>query len=252
MLKDITLGRYYSISSVLHSLDPRTKIVFLTFYLVSVFFANSLATCIFTATVLAVLIVLSKVPLKFMFRGLRTIAVIVLVADLINILTVEQGLVKSAIITLRMVEIVLASNLLTLTTKPKDIADATEMLLSPLKKIKVPVHDFATIIAIAVRFIPILTTEAQTIAEAQKARGADFESKNLFKRVKTFSSVLIPLFALSFKKADELADAMDSRLYAAKNPTRLHLLLIGEYDILSFILTAEYVAVFILWRVLCL
>lgn len=242
MLKDVTLGRYYMTDSILHRLDPRTKMVITIAYIVMTFFCNSILTCALSFAVLCLLVFLSKVPLKYMVKGLRAIFIIVLITDLINIFFVPNGLWKAFIVTLRMVEIVFASNLLALTTKPKVLAEGIEKGLGWMKALHVPVHDFATMICIAFRFLPILTQEADRVMEAQKARGADFESGNLIQRAKALMPILIPLFASAFRRADELSQAMDSRLYGSGETTSLHPLNYDRFDALFYIESAIYIA----------
>lgn len=249
MLKDVTLGRYYPIDSPLHRLDPRTKMAAVIVYIVTTFLASTPLSCALTFAVLGILIYMSRVPLRYMLKGLRAVLVIVIVTDLINIFLVDNGLWKAFLITIRMFEIVLGSNLLSLTTKPKDIASGIEKALSPLKAIKVPVHDLATMVSIAFRFLPILTQEADRVMDAQKARGADFESGNLIRRAKALMPILIPLFVSAFRRADELALAMDSRLYGSTpQPGNLHPLSYTKADSLAYILSAFYLAAAILLR----
>lgn len=249
MLKDVTLGRYYPTSSFLHTLDPRTKLVGVLLYIVSVFLARDPVGLVCTFLFLCFLIAQSKVPLRYMLKGIRSIVFIVVFTDVMNILFVEDGLWKSILITVRMVEIVLGSNLLSLTTKPKEIAAGIEKGLGWMKRIHIPVHDFATMISIAFRFIPILTDEADRIMEAQKARGADFESGNLVRRAKALMPILIPLFVSAFRRADELALAMDSRLYGSGEPTSLHPLSYKREDCVSYVSVLLYFLLILLWRV---
>lgn len=252
MIFDVTLGRYYRTQSPLHSLDVRSKMAFTVLYIVSVFLANSITTCLLTFLVLCILIRASRVPLSYMLRGLKAIFVIIVVTDLINILSYPQGWIRALINTLRMIEIVLASNLLTLTSKPKDISDGLEKALSPLSYIGLPVHDLATMISIAIRFLPILTDEARKVMDAQRSRGADFESGNLIQRAKALMPVLIPLFNSAFKRADQLSEAMDSRLYGYTKATRLHPLRYSRRDACFYLMTLCYLAVFLTVRFLCL
>lgn len=249
MLKDVTLGRYYPIESPLHELDPRTKMVAVLIYIVTTFLASTPITCALTFLVLCLLIHLSKVPVRYMVKGLRAVVIIVVITDLINIFFVDNGLWKAFIVTLRMIEIVLGSNILSLTTKPKTLAAGIEKGLGWMKKIHVPVHDFATMISIAFRFLPILTSEADKVMEAQKARGADFESGNLLRRAKALMPILIPLFVSAFRRADELALAMDSRLYGSGEPTSLHPLQYGASDAVFYLMTFAYLALVILLKV---
>ena len=249
MLKDVTLGRYYPTSSPLHSLDPRTKLFGLLVYLVLVFLASDLTGLLLGLACLVYLIILSNVPFKYILRGLKPVIVVVLIADLLNILFVDKGLKNAIYLTLRMFEVIWGSNVLCTTTKPKELSAGLEKALGFLKKIGVPVHDFATMLVLALRFIPILSNEAGHILEAQKARGADFESGNLIQRAKALFPLIIPLFVSAFRKADTLAIAMDSRLYGSCEPTVLKPLKYGSKDFVSYILIFITLALGILARI---
>ena len=249
MLKDINLGRYYKTSSFLHSLDPRTKLVFLLIYIVCVFLADTVLQCSVVLLALASLIVLSEVPLSFMLRGLRTPLIVLLFADVLNILFLDDGLRFSILLTLRIIEVVLASNLLTLTTGPKEIADGLEKGLGWMKAFKVPVHDFATMVAIAFRFIPILSREARDLMDAQRMRGADFSHGGIIKRAKALGPLTVTVFASAFRRADELSLAMDSRLYGySDRPGKLHPLRYGRNDAASYVALFTFLAVVILMK----
>ena len=249
MLKDINLGRYYRSSSFLHSLDPRTKLVFLLVYIICVFLADTAIQCAVVLISLVALIALSKVPLSFMFKGLRTLLIVLLVVDILNILLLDDGLRFSILLTLRMIEVVLASNLLTLTTRPKEIADGLEKGLGWLKAFKVPVHDLATMVAIAFRFIPILTQEARDLMDAQRMRGADFSHGSIIKRAKALGPLTVTVFASAFRRADELSLAMDSRVYNySDNPGKLNPLEYGRNDAAAYIAIFTFLAVVILMK----
>lgn len=236
MLKDVTLGRYYPTTSPLHSLDPRTKLFGLFVYIVLVFLASDITGLVLCLACLVFLMILSNVPFRYVLRGLRPIIIVVLLADILNILFVNDGLKRAIYLTLRMFEVIWGSNVLCTTTKPKDISSALEKSLGFLKKLGVPVHDFATMIVLALRFIPILSNEALHIMEAQKARGANFESGNLVKRAKALFPLIIPLFVSAFRKADSLAIAMDSRLYGSCEPSVLKPLKYSKNDYMSYFL----------------
>lgn len=249
MIKDVTLGRYYPVKSSLHTLDPRTKLLGLFVYIIFVFISNDFTSLFLCFSALVLLMALSNVPLKYVIQGLKPIFVIILITDLYNILFVDDGLKKAIITTLRMIEVVWGSNVLCLTTKPKDIATGLEKSLGFLKKIHLPVHDFATMIMIAFRFIPILSTEAVHIMEAQKARGANFENGNPIQRAKALLPIVIPLFASAFRKADSLAIAMDSRLYGTSEPSVLHSLQYEKNDIVSYLVIFIFALLCILAKV---
>ena len=249
MLKDINLGRYYQTSSFLHSLDPRTKLAFLLIYIVCVFLADTVLQCAFVLLALVALIALSRVPLAFMFRGLRTLLIVLIVVDVLNILFLDDGLRFSILLTLRLIETVLASNLLTLTTRPKEIADGLEKGLGWMKTFKVPVHDLATMVAIAFRFIPILTQEARDLMDAQKMRGASFSEGNLIKRAKALGPLTITVFAAAFRRAGELSLAMDSRFYNySAKPGKLNPLTYRREDAASYVAVFTFLAVVILMK----
>jgi len=249
MIKDVTLGQYYPTSSPLHLLDPRVKLFGLLIYIVMVFVASDVTGLFLCFAALLLLMILSNVPFSYVVRGLKPILVIILITDLYNIFFVDDGLRKAIITTLRMIEVVWFSNVLCLTTKPKDIASGLEKSLGFLNKIRIPVHDFATMIVLAFRFIPILSSEAVRIMEAQKARGADFEKGNLIQRAKALIPIVIPLFVSAFRKSDSLAMAMDSRLYGTCEPSVLHSLKYGKNDSVSYIIIAIFAVLVILSKV---
>ena len=249
MLKDINLGRYYQTSSFLHSLDPRTKLAFLLIYIVCVFLADTVLQCALVLLALVALIALSRVPPAFMFKGLRTLAIVLLIVDVLNILLLDDGLRFSILLTLRLIETVLASNLLTLTTRPGEIADGLEKGLGWLKVFKVPVHDMATMVAVAFRFIPILTQEARDLMDAQRMRGASFDEGSLIRRAKTLGPLTITVFASAFRRADELSLAMDSRFYNySSKPGKLDPLSYRREDAASYVAIFAFLAVVILMK----
>ncbi len=236
MLKDVTLGRFYPTESPLHALDPRTKLFGLLVYLVLVFLASDLTGLVLGLASLVFLMILSNVPFRYVLRGLKPVMVVIILADLVNIFFVDDGLKKALYLTLRMFEVIWGSNVLCTTTKPKDISAGLEKALGWMKKLGVPVHDFATMIVLALRFIPILSNEASHIMEAQKSRGADFESGSLARRAKALFPLIIPLFVSAFRKADSLAIAMDSRLYGSKEPSVLKPLKYSSKDVIAYII----------------
>ncbi len=230
-MKDVSLGQYYPASSFVHKMDARVKILLTIAFIVGVFLVSSFHFLGFLACFLFVLIatIFAKVPILKVLRSIRGILIFIILSAIIQIffnasgnvlvewsfITItDEGLLNAGFIVCRIALIVCGASLLTLTTTPVEIADGIESLLYPLKFIKFPVHEFALIMSIALRFIPTLLEETDRIIKAQKARGADFESGNIFKRAKALIPVLIPLLIGSFKRADELADAMDARCYA--------------------------------------
>ena len=248
MLKDLNLGRYHQGDSFLHRLDPRTKLVFLIVCIVCVFLAETVLQCAMVALALIGLIALSKVPLSFMFRGFRTIIIVLLIVDVLNVILLDDGLRISILLTLRMLEVVLASNLLTLTTRPFEIADGLEKGFGWLKKFKVPVHDLATMVAIAFRFVPILTQEARDLMDAQSMRGADYSQGNLIRKAKALGPLAVTVFASAFRRADELSLAMDSRLYGMSKDNASPKLKYSREDVAFYICIFCTLAVMILMK----
>ena len=248
MLKDLNLGRYYDSSSFLHRLDPRTKLAFLLIFIVCAFLAETVIQCAVVLCTLVALIALSRVPLRFMFKGFRTIVVVVLIVDVINIIFLDDGIRISILLTLRMFEVILASNLLTLTTRARRIADGLEKGFSWLRVFKVPVHDLATMVGIAFRFVPILTDEARDLLDAQSMRGADFTQGSLIRKARALGPLAITVFASAFRRADELSLAMDSRLYG-ETSGKLNPLCYRREDAASYICIFCLPAVIILLRI---
>lgn len=233
-MKDVSFGSYFPASSFVHKMDARAKILIVIAYMVAVFMVSAFHFLGFAACLLFVIVaaVVSKVPFFLVLKSVKTIIFFVAFSAVLQLFFNKQGtvlwwvitdvgLLNAGFIVARILLIVLGASLLTLTTSPVELADGIEGLLYPLKWIKFPVHEFALIMSIALRFIPTLIDETDRIIKAQKARGADFESGNIFKRAKALIPVLIPLLISSFRRADELADAMDSRCYAgSKTRTR--------------------------------
>ena len=236
-LKDITLGQYFPGHSFVHKLDPRTKLLAVVLYIVALFLAKSFVTYGIMFLLLAVSIAISKVPLKSIVRGLKPVVFIVVFTAILNlfytpgdhvlvkvwILTITlEGVFNAFFMVVRILMLIAGTFLLTYTTSPILLTDALECLLGPLKKIKVPVHELAMIMSIALRFIPTIIEETDKIMSAQRARGADFESGNLIQRAKALIPLLVPLFISAFRRADELAVAMECRCYhGGEGRTRL-------------------------------
>lgn len=258
-MKDISFGQYYPSNSFVHKMDAKIKILLSIAYIVSVFLVSSFHFLGYLACFLFVVAVtvVAKVPFLRVLKSMKAILFIVVFSAVIQIFfnndkgtplwtngfITDYGLYSAAFIILRITLIVLGASLLTLTTSPVEIADGIEGLLLPLKYIKFPVHEFALIMSIALRFIPTLLDETDRIIRAQKARGADFESGNIFKRAKALIPVLIPLLISSFRRADELADAMDSRCYAgSKNRTKYKKSKLTYRDLMGTLFTACLVA----------
>ena len=217
-MRDLTLGQYYPTNSPVHRADPRIKLVILILYMVTVFFCDSFFSFAFMTLFVIVTVILSRVPVLKVLKGLKFILILVLFT------------------TVRLILLVLMPTVLTLTSTPTELCDGLESLLSPLKLVRFPVHELALIMSIALRLIPTLIEETDKITNAQKARGAAFDSKNPFKKIKAMLPVLIPLFVSSFRRADELADAMDSRCYrGAKGRTRMKKLTVHASDIIALL-----------------
>ena len=228
MIRDITIGQYYPSGSLIHKLDPRTKILITFAYIIGLFFINHLIGYAFVAACFYAAVKVSKVPLKFMLKGLKSIMFILLFTVVLNVFftttgnvlwswgflkITDEGLMIAIKMGIRLILLIVGSSLLTLTTSPIELTDGIESLLSPFRKIGVPAHEIAMMMSIALRFIPILLEETDKIMNAQKSRGADFSSGGLLKRAKALIPILVPLFVSSFKRADELATAMESRCY---------------------------------------
>ncbi len=262
-MKNITLGQYYPADSYLHRADPRAKLIMSVIFIISIFFCKSLLG--FSAMLLSVfvLILISKVPMRTIFKSVRPILFILGFTMLINIFWTKgetllfqwkfisvytEGIYNAVFMMIRIASLVIATSvLITYTTTPIALTDALESLLKPLAKIKVPVHDFAMMMTIALRFIPTLMDETEKIMAAQKARGADFSNGSLIKRVKALIPILVPLFASSFRRADELATAMECRCYrGGEGRTKLYVLKYRYSDIIGIFVAFICCALFVL------
>lgn len=227
MIRDITLGQYYPEQSVIHRLDARTKILGTLLYIIEIFLVNSFAGFGLVILALGVLIGISRVPVRFIFKGLKAVVFIILLTFVLNLfmfdgtvlwhwkfLTITyEGLYRSCFMALRLILLIIGTSMLTLTTKPMELTDGLEKLLKPFNRFGLPSHEIALMMSIALRFIPTLLEETDKIMKAQQARGADFESGNLIQRVKNMIPILIPLFVGSFRIAQDLALAMEARCY---------------------------------------
>lgn len=228
MIKDITIGQYYEADSKIHSLDPRLKLVGTFVFLISLFLFDNVANFVFITVFLVSVIKMSKVPFKYMIKGMKAIAFLLFITVLFNLLFTGQqdpifvlgpvkismmGIKLAATTTVRLTYLILGSSLMTLTTTPNQLTDAIEALLNPLKIVKFPVHEVAMMMSIALRFIPILVEETDKIMKAQMARGADFETGGLIKKAKAMIPLLVPLFISAFRRANDLAMAMEARGY---------------------------------------
>ena len=226
-MRDITIGQYYPADSVLHRLDPRVKLVGTFAFLISLFVGKGIAAYAIATVFLAAMIRLSKVPFQMIIKGLKAIIIILLITVSFNLFLTEgeilfqagffkvtkEGVSVAFFMALRLIYLVVGASLMTLTTTPNDLTDGLESVLGPLKKVKVPVHEISMMMSIALRFIPILMEETDRIMKAQKARGADFESGNLMEKAKAMVPLLVPLFISAFRRANDLAMAMEARCY---------------------------------------
>lgn len=264
MLRDITLGQFYPAKSVLHRLDPRTKFVGTLIFIVSVFLFNTFPGYGVATLFLAGMIALSRVPVKFMFKGLKAIFMILLITVIFNIVLTpgevlwswgflkitKEGLVLAGRMAIRLTYLVIGSSVMTLTTTPNQLTDGLERLLRPLNKVHVPVHEIAMMMSIALRFIPILMEETDKIMKAQIARGADFENGNLIQKVKNMVPLLVPLFISAFRRANDLAMAMEARCYhGGDNRTQMKPLKYKKRDHIAYLILFAYLAVAIGFRV---
>ena len=250
MLKDITLGQFFPGTSVVHRLDPRTKLILLVAYIVALFTAKSWISYGVCLAFLAVCIHISKIPLKSIVRGMKPLVMILVFTGVLNLffaggervivklwfltLTVE-GVVRAVLMVSRILMLISATFLLTYTTSPISLTDGLETLMNPLKVIRVPVHELSMMMCIALRFIPTLIEETDKIMSAQKARGTDFETGKLMDRVKALVPILVPLFISAFRRADELATAMECRCYhGGEGRTKMKLLRYKRWDLQAY------------------
>lgn len=250
MLKDITLGQYFPGQSVIHRLDPRTKLTMLVVYIVALFLAEGWVSYGLVFVFLAVVIRLSTIPLKSILRGMKPLVMILVFTGVLNLFFTQDGevLVKFWVLTVtsgglsralmmmaRILMLISGTFLLTYTTSPIALTDGLEALMNPLKKVGVPVHELSMMMCIALRFIPTLIEETDKIMSAQKARGADFESGSLTDRAKALIPILVPLFISAFRRADELATAMECRCYqGGEGRTKMKQLHYHREDFLSY------------------
>ena len=265
MLKDITLGQYFPGDSVFHRMDPRTKLILVILYIVALFQATNFLSYAAMALVTVTVIKVSRVPPKALVRGLKPIVIIIVLTAVLNMFYTEghvifqiwklkltvEGIIKAFFMVIRIVMLICGTFLLTYTTAPVALTDGLELLLNPLKKLHVPVHEMSMMMSMALRFIPTLIEETDKIISAQKARGADFESGNLIQRAKALLPILVPLFVSAFRRADELAIAMESRCYhGGEGRTRMKQLRYQRLDYIALLLGALMVAGMIAMRVM--
>lgn len=261
MLRDITIGQYYQTESVIHRLDPRVKLGGTLLYIVSLFLFKNFAGYLIAALFLGIVIKLSKVPFKFMVKGMKAILMLLMITVVFNLFLTQgtplitiwkltitvEGLRTAVSMAIRLTLLIIGSSVMTLTTTPNNLTDGMEKMMRPLKIFKVPVHEVAMMMSIALRFIPILLEETDKIMKAQIARGADFESGNLLKRAKALVPLLVPLFISAFRRANDLAMAMEARCYrGGEGRTKMKPLIYKKRDYSAYACIAAYLVLSII------
>lgn len=262
MFRDVSFGQYYPVDSPVHRLDARIKLILTIVFVVAIFFVKSYFGFMLTAALLLTVILLSRVPIGSVLRSVKGILFIILFTAIINLFLIKDsevlahwsvftitknGVDTTAKMVLRLIMLITGASILSLTTTPVALSDGLESLMKPLKAIKVPVHDIAIIMSIALRFIPTLFEETNKIISAQKARGASFDTGGLIARAKALLPVLIPLFVNSFRRADELAFAMDARCYnATEHRTKMKVARLGLGDLIAALVVLGYFVVILL------
>lgn len=262
MLRDITLGQYYQTESVIHRLDPRVKLVTTICFIISLFIVDNWIGYLIAILFLALVIRLSRVPVKFMVRGMKSILFLLIVAGCFNLFLTpgevlvsfwklkitKEGIFLASFMALRLILLIMGSSVMTLTTTPNQLTDGLEKLLGPLKHLRVPVHEIAMMMSIALRFIPILMEETDKIMKALIARGADFESGNLIKKAKSLVPLLVPLFISAFRRANDLAMAMEARCYrGGEHRTKMKPLIYRKRDWCAYGAVLVYLAVIVVF-----
>lgn len=260
MIRDITIGQYYQTDSVIHKLDPRVKLAGTVIFLISLFIGKSVPLYLFAAMFLAAMIKISKVPFRFIVKGLKAVLFILIFSAVFNLfltpgtpvvtlwkLTITwEGIVTALYMIFRLLMLIIGSSLLTLTTTPNNLTDGLEKSLGFLKIFRVPVHEVAMMMSIALRFIPILIEETDKIMKAQTARGADFDHGNIIQRAKAMVPLLVPLFISAFRRANDLAMAMEARCYrGGSGRTKMKPLKYKKRDIMAYAILFVYLAVMI-------
>ncbi len=261
MIRDITIGQYYPTGSLLHRLDPRVKLLGTLVFIISLFIADSWLGYVLAAAYLALMIGLSKVPISFMLRGLKAVMILLLISVGFNIFLTDgehvllefwiikitwEGVRQALFMGIRLVFLIMGSSLMTLTTTPNQLTDGLETGLGFLKKIHVPIHEIAMMMSIALRFIPILIEETDKIMKAQMARGADFETGGLIEKAKALVPILVPLFISSFRRATDLAMAMEARCYNGGVRTKMKPLKYERRDYITYGVFVVYLVLMIL------
>ncbi len=263
MFKDITIGQYYPTGSAIHRLDPRTKILFTLAFIILLFVINNLWGYLIAAGILAAIVIASKIPFSYIIRGIKGLIFIILLTVILNLfMTPGEVLVQFGVLritmegvriaifmAIRLIFLVMGTSIMTLTTSPLDLTDGMEDLMKYIPFVRRYAHELAMMMSIALRFIPTLMEETDRIMKAQKARGADFETGNLIARAKALIPILVPLFISAFRRADELATAMEARCYrGGENRTRMKELAYSRQDTLAFLMLALMTAALIASR----
>ncbi|MGI6752143.1 MAG: energy-coupling factor transporter transmembrane component T family protein [Anaerovoracaceae bacterium] len=261
MIRDITLGQYYPGNSKVHKLDPRIKIVGTLLYIVTLFLVRDFLGFIIAIAFLSTVTAISRVPVSFMLKGLKPIFIIIIFTFTVNMFMTKgttlvsigflsitkEGFYNAVFMALRLVLLIVGSSLLTLTTKPISLTDGIEKLLSPFKKFGLPTHELAMMMTIALRFIPTLLEETDKIMKAQMARGADFESGNIFRRARSLIPLLVPLFISAFRIAQDLAMAMEARCYrGGDNRTRMVEMAFHSRDLVAGLILVSFTVIIIM------
>lgn len=260
MLRDITLGQYYQTDSILHRMDPRVKLVGTIVYIISLFIYRNITAYVLALFFLVAVIKLSNVPFRFIVRGIKAIIFLLIITAVFNVFLTpgdplieiwkikitKQGIISAFYISVRLIFLIIGSSLMTLTTTPNNLTDGMEKLMKPLRIFKVPVHEVAMMMSIALRFIPILMEETDKIMKAQMARGADFESGKLMQRIKALVPILVPLFISAFRRANDLAMAMEARCYqGGAGRTKMKPLHYRKRDFAAYAVLLVYLAIVI-------
>jgi len=263
MIKDITIGQYIPGDSPIHKLDPRIKIIITFAFITLLFIVGNYFSYLYIVAFMGLTLILSKIPLSYMFRGLKPLVIIIALTVVLNAFMTQgemifrlwrftvtkEGLYQAGFMGLRLIFLITGASLLTLTTSPIALTDGIEKLLNPFKRIGVPAHELAMMMTIALRFIPTLLEETDKIMKAQMARGADFETGNLVTRAKAMVPLLVPLFISAFRRADELAVAMEARCYrGGENRTRMKQLKLELRDFIALAVTALFFVLVIISR----
>ncbi len=261
MMREITIGQYYQTDSILHRLDPRVKIAGTLIFIISLFVAGKITSYVIATAFLATVILLSRVPFGFIIRGLKAVVIILLITVLFNMFLTpgipiftfwkfkitREGLKTAGYTAVRLTYLIIGSSLMTFTTTPNNLTDGMESLMKPLKIFRVPVHEIAMMMSIALRFIPILMEETDKIMKAQLSRGADFETGGIVKRARALIPLLVPLFVSAFRRANDLAMAMEARCYhGGDGRTKMKPLVYRKNDYIAYLILCLYFVLIVL------